>query len=75
MKPYSSICGDFGIHSGVNKTPGKFGLVFVRDVLRLPELITREMLNGYSEQRVSGTAGYLMHVALGAMESNDLEKY
>jgi hypothetical protein len=43
-------------------------------ILRLLELITREMLKGRLNQRVASTTGYLMKVALRVLESSNLEK-
>jgi hypothetical protein len=43
-------------------------------ILRLLELITREMLKGRLNQRVVSTTGYLMKVALRVLESSNLEK-
>ena len=73
-KRTASSRGGVSNRSRVDTPLGEVRLESVGDVLRLRELITREMLNGRLDQRVASTTGYLINVALRALESSDLEK-
>jgi len=73
-KRVASSRGGVSNRSRVDTPLGEVKLDSVGDVLRLLELVTREMLNGRLDQRVASTTGYLMNVSLRALESDDLEK-
>ena len=65
--------GGIGNRARADVALGEIELKSVQDVLHLLKLVTEEMLNGRLDQRVASTTGYLMNVALRALESSDLE--
>ena len=65
--------GGLGNRARADVALGKIELKSVHDVLNLLKLVTEEMLNGRLDQRVAATTGYLMNVALRALEGSNLE--